>query len=335
MRRQGLAALLLFVTASGAPAWARAPAGDTVTGAQDHPLLSRYEGATMVGYEVKAFDAAMLPAGKRYHDKERRPVFEKSLTLEGKLTRIAYNYPAERSPLEVMRTDQAALDKAGMKTVFACAKETCGDDFGEYWLTQRLGNKFVKGRHNEWSPFNYGRRDMRYLLASGTRPDGSAVHVATYVVAPVKNFKGGIYLEIVEGKSMETGKVAANLNAAEMAKGIADEGKVAVYGVYFDTGKAEVKPDSQPALAEMAKMLQQDPKLKVFVVGHTDNQGVLAQNLALSQQRADAVVKALVAGYQVDPKRLSAKGVAAYAPLASNRRDEGRQKNRRVELVEQ
>lgn len=333
MRGQGLAALLLFVSASGALAWA--PAGDTVTGAQDHPLLSRYEGATMVGYEVKAFDAAMLPAGKRYYSKERRPMFEKSLALEGKLTRIAYNYPPERSPLEVMRNYQAALDKAGMKTVFACAKETCGDDFGTYWLDERLGNKFIKGRHNEWSPFNYGRRDMRYLLASGTRPDGSAVHVATYVVAPVKNFKGGVYLEIVEGKPMETGKVSASLNAAEMAKGIADEGKVAVYGVYFDTGKADVKPDSAPALAEMAKMLQQDAKLKVFVVGHTDNQGVLTQNLALSQQRAEAVIKALVADYKVDPKRLSAKGVAAYAPLASNRVEEGRRKNRRVELVEQ
>lgn len=335
MRLPSLAGLLLFAAASSALAWARMPAADTVQGAKDHPLLSRFEGAKLVGYDVKEFNEAVLPAGKRYFDKERRPQFEKSLALEGKVTRIAYNYPRERSAIEVMRNYEAALGKAGMKTVFACARDSCGDKFGDYWIEQRLRNHFIRGQGNEWAPFNYGRRDMHYLVASGTRPDGSAVHVATYVVAPVKNYNGGIYLEIVEGKAMESGKVAASLNAAHMAKGIANEGKVAVYGVYFDTGKAEVKPDSKPALAEMAKLLQQDPKLKVFVVGHTDNQGVPAQNLALSQQRAEAVVKALAEGYKVDPKRLSAKGVAAYAPLASNRVEEGRRKNRRVELVEQ
>ncbi|MBF6907360.1 OmpA family protein, partial [Acinetobacter baumannii] len=167
--------------------------------------------------------------------------------------------------------------------------------------------------------------DIRYLLASGTRTDGTPVHVGVFVFEPVQNKDGGVYLEFVEGKPMEGGKVSATLNAADLAKGIANEGKVAVYGVYFDTGKAEVKPESKPALDEMAKMLKQDPKLKVFVVGHTDNQGELAGNLALSQKRAEAVVKALAEGYKIDARRLSAKGTASYAPVASNRSEEGRQ----------
>ncbi|WP_288381510.1 OmpA family protein [uncultured Massilia sp.] len=328
--------LLGFMVFFGAASLAHGqmPKADTVKDAKDHPLLSRFEGSKLVGYDVKEFDEASLPAGKRLRNKDGKWGFEKTFQLEGKVTRIAYNYPKERSSLEVMRNYQAALEKAGLKIAFACAKETCGQDLGDHWI-DKIDGHFIKGGGDYWSPFNYGRRDMRYLAASGTRPNGSAVHAVVYVVSPVKDYNGGVYLEIVEGKAMETGKVAATLNAADMAKSITSEGKVAIYGVHFDTGKADVKPDSKPALDEMAKMLQQNQKLKVFVVGHTDNQGELAGNLSLSQKRAEAVVKSLADGYKVDARRLSPKGVASYAPLASNNDDAGRQKNRRVELVAQ
>ncbi|MTV41616.1 OmpA family protein [Duganella radicis] len=326
----------LLLCAAVAPlAHAQMPPQDTVKGAKDHPLLSRFTGAKLVGYEVKEFDEALLPAGKRVADKNNQPNFDKVLTLEGKVTRIAYNYPKDRSAVEVMRNYQAALDKAGLKTVFACAKENCGDSFGEYWRASRVSNNFVKGEIAYVEPFNYGRNDERYLLAKGTTADGTPVHVAVYSVAPVQDKNGGLYLEIVEGKPMESDKVSANLNAADMAKGIAAEGKVAVYGVYFDTDKSEIKPESKAALGEMAKLLQQNPQLKVYVVGHTDNQGAPAHNVDLSQKRAEAVVKALAADYKIDGKRLSAKGVASYAPVASNDAEAGREKNRRVELVKQ
>ena len=332
--------LLAFTLAAGlaglAPlAHGQMPAQDTVKGAKDHPLLSRFEGSKLVGYGVKEFDEVMLPAGKRGANKDGKPAFDSALQLEGKYTRIAYNYPKERSSLEVMRNYQAALDKAGLKVVFSCAKETCGKNFGEFFLEKRLGDNFIQGAEASWSPFNYGRDDNRYLLAKGTRPDGSLVHVGVYVVSPVEDKNGGVYVEIVEAKPMEGGKVSASLNAADMAKGIAAEGKVAVYGVYFDTDKTDVKAESKAALGEMAKLLQQDPKLKVYVVGHTDNQGALAHNVELSQRRAESVVKALAADYKIDAKRLSAKGIASYSPVASNDADAGREKNRRVELVKQ
>jgi outer membrane protein OmpA-like peptidoglycan-associated protein len=315
-------------------AHAQMPPKDTAKG-QDHPLLSRFEGSKMVAYDVKQFEEVMLPAGKRIANKNNQVAFDNALQLEGKYTRIVYNYPKERSSLEVMRNYQAALEKAGLKPVFSCAKEACGKDFGEFWLDKRLGNNFIQGSSDYWSPFNYGRMETRYLLAKGVTKDGMLVHVAVYAVAPMEKYNGGLYLEIVEAKEMEGGKVSANLDAAGMAKGIATEGKVAVYGIYFDTAKADVKPESKAALAEMAKLLQQDAQLKVYVVGHTDNQGVLAQNIDLSQKRAEAVIKALSADYKVDAKRLSAKGVASYAPVASNDADAGRQLNRRVELVKQ
>ncbi|HEX8405185.1 MAG TPA: DUF4892 domain-containing protein [Duganella sp.] len=311
------------------------PAHDSVKGAKDHPLLSRFDASKLVGYDVKQFDEVSLIAGKRLANKDGKAVLENKLPVEGKITRIAYVYPKERSSLEVMRNYQDALAKAGVKVLFACAKETCGSDFGEYVLDSRLGDNFIQGGENNSSPFNYGRNDSRYLLAKGARPDGSLVHVAVYAVAPVQDKLGGVYLEIVEAKPMEGGKVSASLNAADMAKGIAAEGKVAVYGVHFDTDKADVKAESKAALGEMAKLLRQEPKLKVYVVGHTDNQGVLAHNVELSQKRAESVVRALAADYKIDAKRLSAKGVASYSPVASNDADAGREKNRRVELVKQ
>lgn len=306
------------------------PPQDTVKGAKDHPLLSRFEGARLVGYDSKEFDEVTLPAGKRAGQN-----FEKSIPLEGKYTRIAYNFPKERSALEVMRNYQAALEKAGLKALFACAKESCGDGFGAWFLDKQLGNNFIQGSSDYAAPFNYGRNDGRYLLAQGITANGMQVHVAVYSVAPVQDQNGGIYLQIVEGKAMEQGKVSANLNAADMAKGITAEGKVAIYGVYFDTDKSEVKPESKAALGEMAKLMQQNPQLKVYIVGHTDNQGALAHNLDLSQRRAEAVVKALSGEFKVDARRLSAKGVASYSPVASNDNDAGREKNRRVELVKQ
>jgi outer membrane protein OmpA-like peptidoglycan-associated protein len=325
--------LLLSVTLASL-AHAEMPAQDTVKNGKDHALLSRFAESRLVGYGLKEFEEVTLPAGKRVANKDGQATFQEAIPLEGKYTRIAYNYPQTRSALEVMRNYQAALEKAGLKTVFTCVKEACGEDFGSYMLDKHLGNNFVNGGEY-WSPFNYGRREGRYLLAKGTSADGTLVHVALWVVPPMQRYNGGVYLQVVEGKPMEGDKVSVNLNAADMAKSIAAEGKVAVYGVYFDTDKSEVKPESKPALGEMAKLLQQNPQLKVFVVGHTDNQGALAHNAELSQKRADAVVKALATEYKVDGKRLAAKGVASYAPVASNDAEAGREKNRRVELVKQ
>ncbi|MFL6658400.1 MAG: DUF4892 domain-containing protein [Massilia sp.] len=331
MRLQFAAALVSSIFIATV-AQAKMPEKDTVVG-QDHSLVSRFQGSKMVGYKVKEFDEVNLVAGKRTFDKADKGI-NNLLRLEGKYTRIAYNYPPERSSLEVMRNYQAALEKAGLKVLFSCAREECGKGFGSYLLENRLGDNFMSGESTS-SPFNYGRDAVRYLLAKGTLANGVPVHAAIYVVDPVQDKNGGAYVEVVETKPMETGKVSATLNAADMAKAISSEGRIAVYGVYFDTDKADVKPDSKAALAEMAKLLQQDAALKVHVVGHTDNQGSAPHNLELSQKRADAVIKALTTDFKIDAKRLSAKGVGSYAPVASNDNDGGREKNRRVELVKQ
>jgi OmpA-OmpF porin, OOP family len=123
--------------------------------------------------------------------------------------------------------------------------------------------------------------------------------------------------------------------AEALSSGLATSGHIVVNGILFDTGKAEVKPESAPALQEVVKLLKQDARLKVYVVGHTDNVGTLAANMELSRQRAAAVVQTLATQYGVAAGRLQAYGDGPYAPLASNDSDDGRALNRRVELVKQ
>lgn len=124
------------------------------------------------------------------------------------------------------------------------------------------------------------------------------------------------------------------MDAAAMASSLSETGEVAIYGIYFDTGKSDLKPESDAAIGEIAKLLKSQPDLKVFVVGHTDMVGDPAINLKLSQARAQSVVSALVTKYSIAAARLTPFGAGPYAPVATNRTDEGRAKNRRVELVE-
>ena len=136
-------------------------------------------------------------------------------------------------------------------------------------------------------------------------------------------------LVIVEREAMAQDVVA---NADALRTGLAQSGHVAVPGIYFDTGKSDLKPESDPALREVVRLLQADPALRLWVVGHTDSQGTPESNVTLSEARAAAVVRAL-AGMGVAATRLAPHGAGPYAPVGTNDTEEGRARNRRVELV--
>jgi len=124
-------------------------------------------------------------------------------------------------------------------------------------------------------------------------------------------------------------------NAAALSTGISANGHIVVTGILFDTAKADVKPESKPALDEVAKMLKENASMKVYVVGHTDNVGALAGNVDLSKRRAAAVVQELTTKYGIATARLAPYGDGPYAPIGSNDSEDGRALNRRVELVKQ
>ncbi|HPW54376.1 MAG TPA: OmpA family protein [Thermoanaerobaculaceae bacterium] len=145
-------------------------------------------------------------------------------------------------------------------------------------------------------------------------------------------FTGKHGLRIVQRGAMQQ-DIAAN--AAAFSNDIRATGHAAVYGITFDTDSASIKPESAQAIGEIAKLLKGDPALKIFVVGHTDATGSVDHNLKLSQDRAQAVLQALVRDHGIAAARLRSFGCGPFAPVASNDSEDGKAKNRRVELVKQ
>jgi len=287
-----------------------------VEGSKDHPLISRYPGSFISEYQVTAFDEFTLPLGK-YNDGK----FEKSQHLEGKITRLVYDAPPGRSILEVYRNYESALRRGGFQVLYSCVnQEGCG--YGNPTLNAAQGSE-------DWA-WSSG---LRLLSAKLSRPEGD-VYLYLFVGQWSDLTRGSsVHLYVVEVKPMESDLIT--VDAASLANDINRTGHASVYGIYFDTGKADIKPESDATLKEIAKLLQGDPMLKLHVVGHTDNQGALDMNMDLSRRRAAAVLAALTTKYAVPADRLRAFGCGPYSPVASNDSEDGRAKNRRVELVKQ
>ncbi|WP_157015779.1 OmpA family protein [Mesorhizobium xinjiangense] len=297
-----------------------------IEGSADHPLVPRYEDSEIVAYATEAFtDYRLLNAkAENYGGLEKNHA--STIVLEGKMARISYRAPAERSVLEVFRNYENALAEAGFETIFACDREACG------------GRNF---NHVQWSGDLYSlfgdyHAEQRYLAARLKRAEGD-VYVGLYAV---ENKAGGgpnkdrtmVQLDVVELQPMEEKMVL--LDAGALETGLSSEGKIAVYGILFDFDKADIRPDSKPQLEEIARLLNDRPDLEVLIVGHTDNKGTLDYNQALSARRAQAVVDVLAGSYGIDAARLMPVGAGMAAPVATNRTEDERAANRRVEIVE-
>jgi outer membrane protein OmpA-like peptidoglycan-associated protein len=148
----------------------------------------------------------------------------------------------------------------------------------------------------------------------------------------VRSYSNNYRLTIVEREIMKQEIVA---DAAAMGDDITNTGHVAVYGIYFETGKSDINAESAEAISQISTLLKNNATLKLYVVGHTDNVGSIESNLKLSEERARAVVNSLTANYGIQADRLKSYGVASLAPVASNDTEDGKAKNRRVELVKQ
>jgi OOP family OmpA-OmpF porin len=324
-------------------------------GAKDNPLLKRYEGSLIVAYDHKSFDEfdlplsklEELPDGKR--DTRNNRVYEpkQKKSLEGERTRLVYLIPPDRSPLEVVRNYKEEIEGKGGKVLFQCKAEECGGSperssgggGGEMSLSMYLypADRIQDADFSNGSCAQERRiSDQRYLSAE-IPAENAHVSVLAYTVHDDRyciqlNGRTIAAVDILQTKSREQKMVA--VNASEMATKIAQTGSIALYGIYFDFNKSDLKPESEPTLEQIAQLLKKDGALKLLVVGHTDNVGTFDFNVGLSQRRSVAVVGALTGKYGIAKARLTPVGVSFAAPVASNKSEEGRAKNRRVELVD-
>lgn len=295
-------------------------------GSADHPVVSRYKGSVIKKYDQRQFDEYNLLLGKVVHasGEPGNKKITQSKKIEGKITRITYELAEDRSSLEVMRNYEIELQNGGVEILFSCSNDDCG------------GRTFNHTVVKYDTTFGDNYYDQRYLAAKLNGPE-SEIYISLYVI---KNTSGGgrtknfIYtqLDVIEVAAMQKGMVTIDADA--MQKEILNSGSVSVYGIYFDFDKATIKPESEKSLSEIAKLLKNEPTLNLYIVGHTDNKGSLDYNLNLSQKRAEVVVKELAGSYGIESSRITPKGLGLLAPKSSNKTDQGRSKNRRVELVE-
>lgn len=323
----GSVAMKSFVFALLALTMAMSPArGKDVPGSRDYPLVGRYKGAEISFYNARDFNKASLL--KAPFDGSTATASDEHhgagwLEAEGRDTQIRYEGPAGRSSLEVIENLKANLAAKGFSIAFECADAQCfsGSANDPYLLGWAIDGAQMNGRYADHA---------RYLLASLDRPEGK-VHVGLLVGEAGENITE--YVHVVESKPMDVGKIVF-VDADAMQKSLTLTGHVALYGIFFDTDRDSPKPESKPALEQIAKLLRGNPALKLVVTGHTDNQGAFDYNVDLSRRRAASIVAALAGEYGIAKDRLTSFGAGMAAPAGNNGTEEGRAKNRRVELVE-
>ena len=304
--------------------------GQDLPDSKDPPGTKRYAGSEIIGYRAPKFDEYVLPLGRPITPTEQK--YAKSLKVEGQISRYTYLAPASRTPLELMRNYKSEFQRLGVTVLYektANEPGSFGDAFSQIADEDSLGQILT-----------YNEAQERLLV--GKSKDAQPTYYCVFVTA----YRDGVVPERLSTRIQKDRALALVIvispaalenkmefvNADEMSKSLIDSGRIALYGIYFDTDKDTLQPASTPTVQEIAKLLKSDPKLKVRIVGHSDNQGKPGYNLDLSKRRAATVMLEMTKS-GVAPDRLDAFGCGPYAPVDSNDTDAGRAKNRRVELV--
>jgi outer membrane protein OmpA-like peptidoglycan-associated protein len=277
----------------------------------------------------------------RYDDQigfEEFPLIMNDSTVqntEGVLRRVFCRAPEGRSPLEIIKNYENAIKEDGGVVLFISRspKDIVIDD-------QKFGDLFRKNRKDlglstyVFTHTTFPELVTEYLLGKLSTTDKDIyiiVAAGPGAWAASEDNKTFYELVILEAEPMEMGMVTS----ADIGKGLSTLGRIAIYSIFFDTGKSEVKPESADALKVIAEYLNANKAQKVLIVGHTDNTGDFDMNISLSKDRADAVMEKLITEYAVAEDQLKPYGAGPIAPVASNSTEQGRAQNRRVEIVEQ
>ena len=276
-----------------------------VEGTQEYRLIKLYPQAQVSEYDVKEFDSAKVliayTAGS-----DQPAVFD---DVEGKVIRYKTEHKPSASALEILRNYETVLRGKGFEPV-------------------------ISGRADHYPGLGLGDEDMIGYWR-WEEPGKGMIWVVVHAYYNGGHDQPESTLTIVETKAMEQtlqANAATEAKASSMADALRETGHLAVYGIAFDFNKASIRPEATPVLKQVQALLTGDSALKISIEGHTDSIGLPAYNQKLSSDRADAV-KTWLATHGIDAARLSSVGFGDTKPIADNSTEDGRTKNRRVELV--
>lgn len=314
-----------------------------VQGSKDHPDFKRLTGSEIIWYKSSKFDELNIALARIEFDYDKQE-FKKTKRdkAEGQLTTFYYKLPADSTTLEAVRQYETELKPAGYETLFTAENDKLDDGYGRF-----VEQIFPTAKKTDQLQYlhDFNKEEQRYAILKGKGKAGNDIYVSIY--AFVLNDVSTGFDKLVEGHKLEKGNVVARIDiletkamdarmevvkSEEITSAIDTAGRIAIYGVYFDTDKADIKPESADSIAEIAKAIT-GGKGTYLIVGHTDNQGDLSYNQTLSLKRATAVTAALTSEYKIPAGRVIPVGVGMAAPLAPNTEEAGRAKNRRVEIV--
>lgn len=321
---------------------ANAIATEDMAGAKDHPEIPRLEGSVIYGYEYSDYDRGKFLMRENGEYKMASP--------EGKRTRILYLAPKPYTIAGVFANYRTALAELGtVESIYFC-EENCPHDLVTdlVWQEDNRIKTSLQGTENLYQvgvgsqkgvPKNFSNQGYAYAIVTN---DNARYHFSVYTALFIK---GGfwrmepdvtdtrsVHVEIVEEAGFTP--TLEVVTPDEIVDSISEQGRIALYGIYFDFDSDALRSDSDPALESIAAALRANPEMQIYVAGHTDNQGAYDYNVGLSMRRAASVVDALTARHGIDAQRLTAVGVGPVSPVSSNRTEEGQALNRRVELVE-
>jgi len=309
-------------------------------GSKDPDALGRFEGSEIIHYSTSSHDQYFLARGEGAIGVG----FEKQERVEGSTVRVVYKAPLGTTSLEIFHSYEKMLADLGFGETFKL------DTGALYALTARDFHQrfyfqadYATRKDRENTPFQEGKN--QYYLTARLARDGQTINAAVYVAESdglewqepdvkqpivIRLSQPVIGVDVISSKQVDYRPVEVKAN--DMAKALTVAGKIDIYGIVFDIDKTDLKPESRATLDEVAKLLKSTPSLKIEIAGHTDNTGGADHNMKLSVGRAAAVVNTLVNTYGIDRTRLQPNGYGDTRPAAPNDSDQGRAKNRRVEL---
>lgn len=304
---------------------------EDVEGVQEHPMIQRYPGQEIRWQKIENYMPYEIAIGPVTGYRK----IDDWIETQGRVTRTFYALEgAERTYSEVYLNYLDALKAQDFEILgegISPDRKGAGTGTTNWITVAYAANPIAEpGQQNSLFTGTSSSGGAGSIVARKERATGTA-----YVVLTVEQHSQsyiGALIDIIEVEAAETGLVIVDAEA--IGSDMVEYGRVVLDGIVFDFDSATLLPQSDQALANIADYLSANPDKQFYVVGHTDSVGTFSYNYGLSGDRARAVAEALKATHGIAHERLQPHGVGPLVPIFSNSEEAGRDRNRRVELVE-